>query len=121
MHPADLIRKAAAHLNEVGLKKGSFTYKDRKQIDKDKSPVCGVGALKWAATGHPCYQVRPGQFHYNEYLLAWNYMNQAAAEEDYSIPLDSDSFMVYNDDEDTTKTDVLSVMYKAAQLAEEHS
>ena len=116
LSPSDLIRKAAAHLREVGLKKGSFSHIDRKSFDKDGSPVCGVGALKWAATGSPKFEVRYQGT--REFIIAWNCMNKAAAQEDPTIPLDSDSFMTYNDDEDTTKDDVLYVMEQAAILAE---
>lgn len=117
LSPSDLIRKAANHLQEVGLKKGSFSNTKKASRVGDDSPVCGVGALKWAATGHTRVEVRgQGQ---REFLIAWQSMNKAAVEEDPSIPLDSDSFMTYNDDEDTTTEDVLRVMAYAAQLAED--
>lgn len=119
LDPATLIRKAASHLAEVGLKKGSLSHNDRHCFDRDKSPVCGVGALKWAATGNPKWVVKRSDSGFWEFTTAWKFMNRAAAEEDPSIPLDTDAFMTYNDDDDTSTEDVLSVMERAAQLAEE--
>lgn len=120
MKPTELIRKAAIHLREVGLKKGSLSHSDRR-LDRDKSPVCGVGALKWVATGNPYWVMSKHFSGYREFLFAWRCMNQAAVEQDPSIPLDTDSFMTYNDDEETTTDDVLLVMERAAQLAEDYA
>lgn len=119
LSPSELIRKAASHLSEVGLKKGSFANTRWAHRVGNDSPVCGIGALKWAMTGDANWIVSRSHTGHREFIIAWQCMNRAAVEEDPSIPLDTDAFMTFNDDENTTKYDVLPVMERAAALAEE--
>lgn len=118
MTPADLIRLAADHLEEVGLKRGSFTHTGMRG-DQTQMPVCGIGALKWAATGNPTWvpAAHNGEKYYL-FLSAWQFMNKAALHEDPWLPEGPDTFMMYNDDEDNDIIDVLRVMRAAADLAE---
>lgn len=73
-----------------------------------------------AATGDPNWVVSRSHSGFREFTFAWQCLNKAAVEQDPSIPYNTESFMVYNDDEDTTKDDVLAVMERAAELAEDY-
>ena len=66
-------------------------------------------------TRNPHFPIPTSHPGYRDFVLVINKMNEAACREDVTIPPGPDAFMMFNDDPDTTKDDVIRVMREAAE------